>query len=148
MRHNPIRAGKHTLYTKDEVDDLFSRHMGKSPKKSRSSSRSASGRTARSTSQASAPRGERRVQNTEAAVSYRQGLTIGSALGGLDNYCPAAVRPRGNVKFSNGDALTKMGLNRGQASEIIGALKGEKDKQDRMEIVLHYFEQYGVSCPL
>ena len=128
------------MYTKDEVDALFARHTG-DPSKTASS---------RKTRQAprSSPAGPRVVQTPGAAVSYRQGLTIGTALGGLDNYCPAAIRPRSGVKFSNADALTAMGLNRGQASEIISALQGEKNKEDRKQIVLYFFEQFGVSCPL
>jgi len=140
MRRNPISIGNNTLYTKDEVDALFARHMGGSAKTS-------SGRKTRKAPRT--PAAEPRVVQTPGApVSYRQGLTIGSALGGLDNYCPAAIRPRAGVKFSNADALTAMGLNRGQASEIISALKGEKDKEDRKQIVLYFFEQFGVSCPL
>ena len=57
----------------------------------------------------------------EGEVSYAQGKGIGLALGGLESYCPSALR-RGTEKLSNAQALTAMGLNRGSASKLIEAL--------------------------
>ena len=58
----------------------------------------------------------RQVKREDAEVSYRQGLTIGCSIGGMEAYC----KPQPNE--SHAQALTRGGLTRGKASMVIQAL--------------------------
>jgi hypothetical protein len=78
-----------------------------------------------------------------------QGKEIGAALGRLVDYCPKALRPpKEGIRFSNGQALTRMGLTKGEASAIIKKLRKTKDSARKKKIVLKAFENLGISCPI
>jgi hypothetical protein len=71
--------------------------------------------------QAAAPRGVTPERQGE-PVSYGQGKTIGLSVGSMKSYCPSAEAELAANK-SHADVLTRMGLTKGKASEVIAAME-------------------------
>ena len=89
------------------------------------------------------------IKDPHADVTYMQGKEIGAALGRLVDYCPKALRPtKEGTRFSNGQALTEMGLNKGTASRIITKLRTTKDPVKKYKIVIAAFKKLNISCPI
>ena len=90
-----------------------------------------------------------KIKDPDADVTYPQGKEIGNAVGGLNLFCPKSVRPKKKgEKFSNAQALTKMGLTKGGASAIIANLRKERSPGRKERIVRDAFKVLGITCKL